>query len=39
MERATENVVKAGKVLTADMGGKASTRDMGDAIAAAVDVL
>ncbi len=39
MERATENVVKAGKVLTADLGGKASTRDMGDAIATEVGVL
>ena len=36
MERATEHVVKAGRVLTGDMGGKASTREMGDAIAAAV---
>jgi 3-isopropylmalate dehydrogenase len=39
MERATENVVKAGKTLTADMGGKASTREMGDAIAAEVSRL
>ena len=39
MERATENVVKAGKVLTADLGGSASTREMGDAIAAEVDNL
>ena len=39
MERATENVVKAGTVLTGDMGGKASTREMGDAIAAEVGVL
>jgi len=37
MERATESVVKAGAVLTRDMGGTASTREMGDAIAAAVD--
>jgi len=39
MERATENVVKAGKVLTADLGGSASTREMGDAIAAEVENL
>lgn len=39
MERATENVVKAGTVLTGDMGGKASTREMGDAIAAEVGLL
>jgi 3-isopropylmalate dehydrogenase len=36
MEQAVENVVKAGKVLTGDMGGKAGTREMGDAIAAEV---
>ena len=39
MEQAVENVVKAGKVLTGDMGGKATTCEMGDAIAAAVAVI
>jgi 3-isopropylmalate dehydrogenase len=36
MERAVEGVIQAGKVLTPDLGGKASTSAMGDAIAAAV---
>jgi len=36
MERATEAVVKARKVLTRDMGGSASTQQMGAAIAAAI---
>jgi 3-isopropylmalate dehydrogenase len=36
MERAVEQVVRERKALTPDLGGKASTRQMGDAIAAAV---
>ena len=34
IERAVEAVIKEGKVLTGDLGGKASTSEMGDAIAA-----
>jgi 3-isopropylmalate dehydrogenase len=36
MERAVEQVIRERKAITGDLGGKASTREMGDAIAAAV---
>jgi len=36
MERAMESVIKEGKVLTGDLGGKASTSEMGDAVAARI---
>ena len=36
VERAMEGVIRAGQVLTPDLGGKASTQQMGDAVANAV---
>jgi len=36
IERAMEQVISDAKVLTPDLGGKASTSQMGDAVAAAV---
>jgi 3-isopropylmalate dehydrogenase len=36
MERAVERVIREAKALTPDLGGKASTSEMGDAIANAV---
>jgi isocitrate/isopropylmalate dehydrogenase len=36
MQAAIDKVVTEAKHLTTDLGGKASTREMGDAIAAAV---
>jgi 3-isopropylmalate dehydrogenase len=36
MEQAVERVIREKKALTGDLGGKATTRQMGDAIAAAV---
>jgi isocitrate/isopropylmalate dehydrogenase len=36
MERAVVRVIREAKALTSDLGGKASTSEMGDAIAAAI---
>jgi 3-isopropylmalate dehydrogenase len=36
IERAMESVIQEGKVLTGDLGGKASTSQMGDAVAARI---
>jgi isocitrate/isopropylmalate dehydrogenase len=36
MARAMENVIRAGTTLTADLGGKATTVAMGDAVAAEI---
>jgi 3-isopropylmalate dehydrogenase len=37
VERAMERVISAGQLLTPDLGGKATTRQMGDAVATAVE--
>jgi 3-isopropylmalate dehydrogenase len=36
MQKAVTKVIAEGKSLTRDLGGKASTQEMGDAIAAAI---
>ena len=36
MDAAMNQVIAEGKHLTADLGGKASTKEMGDAVAAAI---